>query len=285
MSKKALCIGINDYPGTQNNLKGCVNDANDWAAELTKRGFTVEKLLDTAATKAAINEKMSQLRQQAGPGDLLLVTFSGHGTYAPDHSSDEPDGKDEALCPTDYSINGPIFDDDIHALFSVGNPNVRIVFIADSCYSGSIIRGLENQSNPTRKIRFVSPDDWINHVPAASRQPTTKQARAQGVSRSSIDLLLAACPDDGYSCEDNINGRQNGYFTHYALQALNNSTPATYAAWFVEINKIFQEINTTYLLAVGGQHPQLFGEESAKSFKIFEEYVLPAPHITGIKIN
>ncbi|WP_349769079.1 caspase family protein, partial [Zoogloea sp.] len=27
MSKKALCIGINDYPGTQNDLSGCVNDA------------------------------------------------------------------------------------------------------------------------------------------------------------------------------------------------------------------------------------------------------------------
>jgi len=33
MAKKALCIGINDYPGTQNDLSGCVNDANDWAAE------------------------------------------------------------------------------------------------------------------------------------------------------------------------------------------------------------------------------------------------------------
>ena len=33
MSKKALCIGINDYPGTQNDLSGCVNDANDWAIE------------------------------------------------------------------------------------------------------------------------------------------------------------------------------------------------------------------------------------------------------------
>ncbi len=29
MSKKALCIGINDYPGTQNDLSGCVNNAND----------------------------------------------------------------------------------------------------------------------------------------------------------------------------------------------------------------------------------------------------------------
>ena len=35
MAKYALCIGINDYPGTDSDLSGCVNDANDWAAALT----------------------------------------------------------------------------------------------------------------------------------------------------------------------------------------------------------------------------------------------------------
>ena len=39
--KTALCIGINNYPGTQNDLNGCVNDANDWTAELKARGYTV----------------------------------------------------------------------------------------------------------------------------------------------------------------------------------------------------------------------------------------------------
>jgi hypothetical protein len=38
----ALCIGLNDYPGTGSDLAGCVNDANDWAEELTKREFDVE---------------------------------------------------------------------------------------------------------------------------------------------------------------------------------------------------------------------------------------------------
>ncbi|MGE5839594.1 MAG: caspase family protein, partial [Deltaproteobacteria bacterium] len=40
MAKRALCIGINDYPGTGSDLAGCVNDANDWAVLLKKRGFT-----------------------------------------------------------------------------------------------------------------------------------------------------------------------------------------------------------------------------------------------------
>ena len=39
MTKFALCIGINDYPGTDSDLAGCVNDANDWAAAFAKRGL------------------------------------------------------------------------------------------------------------------------------------------------------------------------------------------------------------------------------------------------------
>ena len=58
MSKKALCIGINDYPGTANDLSGCVNDANDWVAELTTRGFAVQKLLDSSE-KEGLNPRLS----------------------------------------------------------------------------------------------------------------------------------------------------------------------------------------------------------------------------------
>ena len=46
MAKLALCIGINNYPGTGMDLAGCVNDANDWAALLASRGFQVDTLLD-----------------------------------------------------------------------------------------------------------------------------------------------------------------------------------------------------------------------------------------------
>ena len=97
MSKKALCIGINDYPGTQNDLSGCVNDATDWAAALAARGFAVTKLIDAQATKAAMVAAMSSLISGAAKGDTVVVTYSGHGTWAPDKNGDEPDGRDEAL--------------------------------------------------------------------------------------------------------------------------------------------------------------------------------------------
>ena len=50
MANRALCVGINNYPGTNMDLAGCVNDANAWEAELKGRGFAVTKLLDAQAS-------------------------------------------------------------------------------------------------------------------------------------------------------------------------------------------------------------------------------------------
>ena len=144
MSKKALCIGINDYPGTDNDLSGCVNDANDWAAELT----TARLLRQQAARSgrppgAAMIKAIGGLIDGAAKGDSLIITYSGHGTWVPDTSGDEPDGRDEALCPYDLASKGALLDDDLHALFSRRAAGVRIVLISDSCHSGSVTRGSE----------------------------------------------------------------------------------------------------------------------------------------------
>jgi hypothetical protein len=45
MTRYALCIGINDYPGTSSDLSVCVPDARDFAAALDARGFAVRQLL------------------------------------------------------------------------------------------------------------------------------------------------------------------------------------------------------------------------------------------------
>ncbi len=70
MTTKALCIGINDYPGTNNDLSGCVNDAKDWAEELTRRGFAVSQLLDKEATRAAMIKGIGGLIEGAIKGDI-----------------------------------------------------------------------------------------------------------------------------------------------------------------------------------------------------------------------
>ena len=81
MSKTALCVGINNYPGTNMDLQGCVNDANDWAEVLQARGYAVSMLLDAQATKAAMVQALTSVIGGAASGDSLVITFSGHGTY------------------------------------------------------------------------------------------------------------------------------------------------------------------------------------------------------------
>jgi metacaspase-1 len=77
MAKKALCIGINDYPGTESDLSGCLNDAHDWAGILEARQFEVRKLLDAQATKAAMKRAIGDLIAGAAPDDTLVITYSG----------------------------------------------------------------------------------------------------------------------------------------------------------------------------------------------------------------
>ena len=80
MAKTALCVGINDYPGTGSDLEGCVNDARDWAAELDRRGYQVRILLDREAVRDAIFRSLDRLVSEAGPRDVLVFTYSGHGS-------------------------------------------------------------------------------------------------------------------------------------------------------------------------------------------------------------
>lgn len=262
MSKKALCIGINDYPGTQNDLSGCVNDANDWAAELTARGYTVTKLLDNQATKTAMNAAITNLIQSAMSEDTLVITYSGHGTWVPDSSGDEPDGRDEGLCPYDIGTVGPLLDDQIRQMFAHRAAGVRILLISDSCHSGSVTRGREEDLDPGQRARFMPLESWmpLNELPPASARPPHLVG---GRKRIGSDLLLAGCLDSQYSWDTSFRGRPNGAFTYYALKSLRESKPINYEAWFAAIR--------TYLPSTRlPQDPQILGSATARRFKVFE---------------
>jgi hypothetical protein len=262
MTTKALCIGINDYPGTSNDLSGCVNDARDWSSELTGRGFSVRLMLDKEATRAAMVEAISSLITTAVKGDTLFITYSGHGTWVPDSSGDEPDGRDEALCPYDLATAGALLDDDIHALFAQRPAGVRIVLISDSCHSGSVTRGQEEDIDPGMpRIRFMPPEAWMprDQLPPARLSSTIPRA---GFTRAGGDLLLAGCQDTEYSWDTSFRGRPNGAFTYYALKTLHETKPKNYEAWF---NAIRTYLPSTRL----PQSPQIFGTRTARRFKVF----------------
>ena len=164
MAKKALCVGINDYPYDGNDLNGCVNDSQAWAT-LLKDKFSfpqdqVKLLNDQAATKKAILDGLKDLIAGAKKGDVLVFTNSSHGSYIADTDGDE-ETYDEIVCPFDIEEN-QIPDDDFRALFH-DLPSGVLTVVLDNCFSGmatraavsDIIPGLRTPDD--RRIRFLSP--------------------------------------------------------------------------------------------------------------------------------
>lgn len=276
MAKKAICIGINDYPGTGMDLRGCVNDAEDWASELARRGFATSKLLDANATKAKLVAAIEGLVKGAQSGDSLAITYSGHGTYAPDKDGDELDGLDEALCPHDIRTAGALIDDEIHRLFAARVPGVRIVLISDSCHSGTVTRAapVDPEAEGARP-RFLPLSAWLPDAELPRRGDGRLLERATLTKVSSPwagvvslsggdDLLLAGCDEgpNNFSYDAGFNGRANGAFTYYALKELKKlDAAATYRTWHREIRKRLPSASYP-------QTPQLFGSKQARGGRV-----------------
>jgi hypothetical protein len=233
--KYALCIGINDYPGTGSDLAGCVNDAQDWAEELTKRGFDTELMLDGQATGEAIRAGIRGKLAQAGSGDTVVITYSGHGTWVRDDNGDEPDGRDEALCPHDIFTNGPLLDDELYDILCERERGTRVVLISDSCHSGTVARMAPSLRESADTVRFLPPAVFLTPEEAAraAKMPRVLAGRPRHAA-----LLMSGCQDLEYSYDAHFGGRPNGAFTYVALAALRGLPPeATYKDWMAAIAK------------------------------------------------
>jgi hypothetical protein len=279
VTKRALCIGIN-YPGTSSQLAGCVNDAFDWNAALGERDFEVSMLVDGDATRHNMIGEMNALITATGPDDLAVITYSGHGSWRVDRDGDEPDRRDEVLCPVDYSRAGMIADDDLHRVFTSGHRWARVVFISDSCHSGSVNRLAgplgtmpdeeyisELSKGLQRRAKFLPPAEWMpeDEVDVARR---VELAPARGRPRASA-LLMAACTDTQVAYDAWFDGRANGAFTYAALQALKeaeeaSSVPITYRTWMWAIHTKLPSVDYD-------QAPRLEAGSGQRRWNVLEE--------------
>jgi len=103
--RKALLIGINDYPNEQDRLNGCVNDVFRISEVLQEFGFSPDEIrvaLNERATAKEIRSLLKWLLSDADDGDLRFFFYSGHGAQIPaSHADFEIDCNDECLVPFD----------------------------------------------------------------------------------------------------------------------------------------------------------------------------------------
>jgi len=143
---RALLVGIN-YIGQNGELRGCHNDVETMRRYLLRQGYEGENmriLLDDGRHEEPSKENMiagfQWLVSGTSAGDSLFFHYSGHGGSVPDDNGDEADGKDEALCPVDYSSAGLLRDDEAYRLL-VGplQAGVSLTCVLDCCHSGTIL--------------------------------------------------------------------------------------------------------------------------------------------------
>lgn len=227
--RSALCIGINNYPGTDADLSGCVNDAEDWTTYLKGLGLPVVTLLDAAATKENIISHMECLLRDLSPGETGVITYSGHGTWLPDLDGDEPDRRDEALCPYDMSETNLVLDDDIRRLFIERPKDSNVLFITDSCHSGTVFR-FAGPSNTKRAIRYMPPANFVKNPLLAQKIAELSFSRAQPKSDKPLPgvVHISGCRDREYSYDASFNGRANGAMTYALMQILATGGAVTY---------------------------------------------------------
>lgn len=221
--KSAVCIGIN-YVGTDYELRGCINDADDWASLLGSQKFNAAILAEEQATKENILLAITHLVRSLAPGDVGVITYSGHGTWVPDQDGDEPDGRDEAVCPIDMGEDGRnlIIGPEFKAIFDQISHGARVVFITDSCFSGTVYRFF-NGSSGTRKVRFLPPAHFLKEETLVRRMDLgfgQLQPHVNTVKPPLRGLIhFSGCGDNEYSNDANLDGRFNGAMTYYATRA------------------------------------------------------------------
>ena len=189
---RALLIGIDHYANPEFDLRGAVRDVRHMHGLLTKYlGFDPEQvrlLIDANATREAILAGFRDwLVAGTRPGARAVLYFAGHGYYQRDDDGDEEeDGYDEALVPHDarplsteetpIRFANLVLDDEVGELFAeLGDRYAYLV--VDSCYSGTITRGLE-RADP-RLVRAL--DSRLDEARERSgRRSTVREAGRSG---------------------------------------------------------------------------------------------------------
>jgi ankyrin repeat protein/uncharacterized caspase-like protein len=143
---EALVIGVNNYTDLR-PLQTAVNDAIAVAQLLGNMyGFTVTLLTD--ATRAEIISALDSLRMRLGERDNLLIYYAGHGML------DTGEGRGYWL-PVNarqdsrvHWLSNTTITDALKAMQAK-----HVLVVADSCYAGTLMRGIEVVEQPRHSER------------------------------------------------------------------------------------------------------------------------------------
>jgi len=151
----SIHIGLNrvseeHYGSRVTSLDTCEQDAIDMQAIALSQNFKSSfLLLSENATRETIKETITLASEELTSGDMLFLSYSGHGGFVLDRSGDEKDDRlDETWCLYD----GQLIDDELKYFWTLFDAGVRIFVLSDSCHSGSVSKVPVLSTNEESKI-------------------------------------------------------------------------------------------------------------------------------------
>jgi hypothetical protein len=152
----SIHIGVNRidpaHYGTAGVLHGCENDARAMEALARAQGFEPRMLLTTDATSAQVLAALRDAASRLRTGDILLLTYAGHGAQVPDLDDEAEDRQDETWCLYDRMV----LDDELYAAWGQFAAGVRIAVLSDSCHSGTVTRHLVRETSIVKEMYYAS---------------------------------------------------------------------------------------------------------------------------------
>jgi len=216
--RRALCIGIDDYPGPE-SLNGAVADARDWRAMLEDVfGFQagdLSLLTNKTATRARILSGFETLLSGLADGDAAVFTFSGHGSYI---TGAAPAGSQPVICPYDME-RAWIELSDLARMTDALTKGVRLTVVLDAGFAGTVLRAAFAESLPgvrgsdDRRARFLSPALFGKRL---SMNPWSVNEDAAGWNAT----VYTACGRQQYAEEAFVDGAHRGVFSYAAVRTL-----------------------------------------------------------------
>jgi hypothetical protein len=235
----AVVIGINNYPNAP-KLKWAVNDArafyNHMIDFIKIPEDNVILLLNQDANLTQLRSMLgTYLKQKAGREDMVIIFFAGHGATEKDMISPDGDGLEKYLLPFDadpkdlYASALPMREIS-HIFYRIQSE--RLIFIADSCYSGTTGGRTIRQSG----VRANISDAFLDRI-------------SSGKGR----IILTASGANEVSAEDDK--LQHGIFTYYLLKGLKGPADADKDG-LVSVDEAYRYVTTHVPRATGQeQHP------------------------------
>jgi uncharacterized caspase-like protein len=276
----ALLVGVDDYPGVDNDLDGPVSDAMIMREVLIEEydfdPDNVVVLLDEDGNRDHILNAFLRHLGQAGPDGLAVFYYSGHGVQLESNYGltapldPEEDGMDEALAVWGEGFDSVILDDELG--FTADRLEAgRTLILIDACFSGTGTRAPGGQPKRVEQSDLESLRLPARYLVDASASSGAKRVEIGG--EPTRHILLAASADDEVAYTafgwPELGGTASVFTYYLALALLDASDDLT----FDELGAQIRGLTLDYTMERYGeaQTVQVEGLRSTESVREFLE--------------